>query len=60
MNLQIEQFKQNLQNLIGQSQLPVGIVSLILYQIKNEIDKLYLEQVQKELQEKKGEEENGC
>lgn len=60
MNLQIEQFKQNLQNLIVQSQLPVGVVSLILYQIENEINKLYLEQVQKELKEMKGEEENGC
>lgn len=59
-NLQIEQFKQDLQNLIAQSQLPVGVVTLILYQINNEIDKMYLEQVRKEFQEMKGEEENGC
>lgn len=61
MNLQIEQFKQDLQSLIGQSQLPVGVVSLILHQMIDEIDKMYFEQLQKEISElKEEEEENGC
>lgn len=58
MNLQIEQLKQSLQNTIAQSQLPVGVVSLVMHQIINQIDQMYFEQVQKELNEQEGENPN--
>lgn len=62
LNLQIEQFNQDLQTLIAQSQLPVGVVKLILGQVYKDVETMYLEQIQKEYQEtqKKEEEENGC
>lgn len=55
MNLQIEQLKQSLQSTIAQSQLPVGVVSLVIHQIADQIDRMYFEQVQKELNEQKEE-----
>lgn len=58
-NLQIENFKSNLKNLIGNCGLPIGVVSLVLYQINNEISNLYFEQIQKELQNIREDEDNG-
>ena len=41
MNIQIETFKQNLYNVINASQLPIGIVKLIMQNTLLNINDLY-------------------
>ena len=51
MNLQIENFCQQFQQLIAEAQLPVGVVRLILNSFLKDIDVMYYEQIQKEKQQ---------
>ena len=51
MNLQILIFKQQVMNLISKSDLPIGVVQLILKDMLNEINILYQNQVQIEQQQ---------
>ena len=63
LDLGINAFKDNLINLIGNSQLPIGVTYYVLKDVFNEIQKLYNETLAKEQQElletlKKEEENN--
>ena len=62
-NMNINIFKDNLANLIGNSQLPIGVTYYVLKDVFNEIQNLYNETLAKEQQEllktlKKEEENN--
>lgn len=50
MNLQILLFKQQINNLISKSNLPIGVVQLIFKDILNDLDLVYNHQVEKEYQ----------
>ena len=50
INLQMEIFNQELQNLINKTQLPVGIIRLLLKDILSDINILYNNQLQKQQQ----------
>ena len=58
MNLQIENFKTNLYQIINEANLPVGVIKLVLENVYNQISQLYMEQLKTEMmeQEEKGEE----
>lgn len=51
MNLQILIFKQQITDLISKSNLPIGVVQLILKDILNDINILYQNQIQIEQQQ---------
>lgn len=50
INLQMEIFNQELQNLINKTQLPVGVIRLLLKDILSDINILYNNQLQKQQQ----------
>lgn len=50
MNIQIETFKQSLYNTINNSQLPIGVVKLILQNTLNDITDLYNQFLQQQAQ----------
>ena len=50
MNTQIETFKQSLYDIINNSQLPVGVVKLILQNTLNDITNLYNQFLQQQAQ----------
>lgn len=50
MNIQIETFKQSLYNTINNSQLPIGVVKLILQNTLNNITDLYNQFLQQQAQ----------
>lgn len=51
MNMNINIFKDNLVNLIGSSQLPIGITYYVLKDIFSNIETLYNQTLEKENQE---------
>lgn len=51
INTQINIFKENLINLIGSSQLPIGVTYYVLNDVYKTIESLYNETLEKERQE---------
>ena len=51
LNMGINTFKDNLINLVSNSQLPVGVIYYILKDVVAEIEKIYNESLAKEQQE---------
>lgn len=58
MTLKTEEFYQNCLQLINQSQLPTSIVYFVLKSIFQEVDSIYRQQIQQELEERKNVIEN--
>ena len=51
INTQINFFKKNIANVIGNSQLPVGVLYYILKDVMRDIENLYEDALQKEAEE---------
>lgn len=50
-NLQIELLKQQLNSVISSSELPMGVIEIVLYQFLKEYSTIYSQQLEKEYKE---------
>ncbi len=50
-NLQIELLKQQLNSVISSSELPMGVIEIVLYQFLKEYSIIYSQQLEKEYKE---------
>lgn len=48
INIKIEQFKQNIFQLINQAQLPIGVIKLILSSLLSDVESIYADSLNKE------------
>lgn len=55
INFKIEYFKNQIECAINEAKLPIGVVKLIVENICNQINQLYMEQLQIEMSVKKEE-----
>jgi len=51
MSLKIQEFQQNISNIIGESELPIFMIKYILKDLQSEIDRLTNDFAQKEINE---------
>ena len=52
INTLINVFKENVSNVINNSQLPIGIVYYVLKDLLSEVEKIYTKSLQKESEER--------